>query len=148
MKRFQFPLQKVLEYDTRVEKNESDILHALQAEYLRLTEKRDEMQAAYDRATEQYQRDCARGQTASRAVLTGAYINDQHQQILVVLQQMREQMARIDKQRERLIAATQDKTMLEKLKGKAWETYLAAERKSDELFIAELVSNRAAQSNG
>jgi hypothetical protein len=26
MKRFQFPLQKVLEYDTRVEKNKSDIL--------------------------------------------------------------------------------------------------------------------------
>lgn len=148
MKRFQFPLQKVLEYDARVEKNESDILHALQAEYLRLTEKRDQMQAAYDRATEQYQRDCVKGQTASKAVLTGAYINDQHQQILKVLQQMREQMARIDRQREKLLAATQDKTMLEKLKGKAWESYLAAERKSDELFISELVSNRAAQTDG
>jgi hypothetical protein len=54
VKKFQFPLQKVLEYDTHIQKNESDILAALMAEYERLEKKRDEMQAVYNEAKRIY----------------------------------------------------------------------------------------------
>ncbi len=148
MKRFQFPLQKVLEYDTHMQKSEADALNLLQAEYVRLDKKRDAMQADYDQAKRRYQMDCQSGQRASRAAVTGLYIADQRRQIEKITEQMREQIRRIDRQRERLVAVTQDKTMIEKLKGRARENYLTAERKSEELFIAELVSNKTAQPGG
>ena len=37
--------------------------------------------------------------------------------------------------------------MIEKLRAHSWESYRAAERKSDELFIEEFLSNKAAQTN-
>lgn len=148
MKKFQFPLQKVLEYDTHIQKNESDILAALMKEYERLEKKRDEMQAIYNEAKHLYQQDCEKGQSASRAAAAGMYIADQRQQLKKIGEQMREQMRRIDRQRERLLAITQDKTMIEKLKEHAKENYLTQERKSDELFIAEFISNQVAKAGG
>ena len=148
MKKFQFPLQKVLEYDTHIQKNESDILAALMAEYERLEKKRDEMQAVYNEAKRLYQRDCEIGQSASRTAAAGMYIADQRLLLKKIGEQMREQMRRIDKQRERLLAITQDKTMIEKLKECAKENYMVQERKSDELFIAEFISNQVAKAGG
>ncbi len=145
MKKFQFPLAKVLEYDTHLQKNESDALSLLQAEYNRLEKKRNDMLAEYDLAKKRYQAECESGQSASRAVAAGMYITDQRQQINKVSEQMREQLRKIDKQRERLVAVTQDKTMIEKLKERSQEAYRITERKSDELYIAELVSNQAAK---
>lgn len=145
MKRFQFPLQKVLEYDTHLQKNESDALSLLQAEYNRLEKKRSDMLVEYDLAKKRYQAECEGGQSASRAVATGMYITDQRQQINKISEQMREQMRKIDKQRERLVAVTQDKTMIEKLKERSREAYRVTERKSEELYIEELVSNQAAK---
>jgi len=145
VKRFQFPLQKVLEYDTHLQKNESDALSLLQAEYNRLEKKRSDMLAQYDLAKKRYQAECESGQSASCAAAAGVYITDQRQQINKVSEQMREQMRKIDKQRERLVAVTQDKTMIEKLKERSQEAYRVTERKSEELYIAELVSNQAAK---
>jgi len=145
MKKFSFPLQKVLEYDTHLQKNEADALGLLQAEYVRLEQMRDAMLVDYDGAKRQYQLNCENGQSASHTTVTGMYITDQRQQIRKIGEQMREQMYRIDKQRERLVAITQDKTMIEKLKEHAKENYLVAERKSDELFIEEFVSNQVAK---
>jgi flagellar export protein FliJ len=148
VKKFQFPLQKVLEYDTHIQKNESDILAALMAEYERLEKKRDEMRADYNEAKRLYQRDCENGQSASRTAAAGMYITDQRQQLLKIGEQMREHMRRIDRQRERLLAVTQDKTMIEKLKEHAKDNYLKQERKSDEMFIAEFISNQVAKTGG
>ena len=145
MKRFQFPLQKVLEYDTHLQKNEADALSLLQAEYNRLEKKRSGMLVEYDLAKKRYQAECENGQTASSCAAVGMYIADQRQAINKVSEQMREQMRKIDKQRERVVAVTQDKTMIEKLKEKSQEAYRVAERKSDELYIAELVSNQTAK---
>jgi flagellar FliJ protein len=143
MKKFSFPLQKVLEYDTHLQKNEADALRLLQAEYRKLEMKRDQMQADYDLAKGIYQSDCVKGQSASQIKVTGMYIADQHKQIEKIGVQMKEQMRRIELQRERLVAVTQNKTMIEKLKEHAKTRYQASERKSDELFIEEFVSNQA-----
>ncbi len=148
MKKFQFPLQKVLEYDTHMQKNEADALSLLLAEYARLEKKRDAMHKDYSVAKQQYQMDCEKGQSASRTAAAGMYIADQSQQLKRIGEQMREQMRRIDKQRERLLKVTKDKTMIEKLKERAKADYQADERKSDEMFIAEFVSNQVAKAGG
>lgn len=143
MKRFQFPLQKVLEYDRHLQDIEAEALSVLMAEYRRMELKRDAMRADYLKAVTRYEADCRDGQPASRAAVTGLYIADQRLQIKKLAVKMNEQMSRIEKQREKLVAITQDKTMLEKLKERSLSNYNAAQRKSEELFIAELVTNRA-----
>lgn len=145
MKKFTFPLQKVLEYDTHIQKSETDMLNALQAEYMQLNEKREGMLFQYEQAKHQYQESCEEGQNVRKCAAIGTYIMDQRQQILKITTQMREQMKRIDMQRDRLIAITKDKEIIEKLKTHSHESYLVAERKSDELFIEEFVSNMAVQ---
>lgn len=144
MKRFQFPLQKVLEYDKHLQDIEAEALSALMAEYRRMELKRDALKTDYLKAIARYEADCRNGQTVSRAAVTGLFIADQRLQIRRLTVKMNEQMSRIEKQREKLVAITQDKTMLEKLKERSYSNYLVAERKGEELLIAELVSNRAA----
>ncbi len=148
MKKFRFPLQKVLEYDTHMQKSEADTLALMVAEYVRLEKRRDAMLADYNEAKRQYQAECEKGQSASRAAVAGMYITDQRQQLIKIGEQMREQMRRIDKQRERLLAITQDKTMIEKLKEHAKQDYRAEELKIEELFITEFVSNQVARADG
>ena len=145
MKKFQFPLQKVLEYDTHLQKSESDALSVLKAEYNRLEKKRSDMMEEYELAKKRYQVECENGQTASQCVAAGLYIKDQRQQISKINEQIREQMRKIEKQRERLVAVTQDKTMIEKLKERSQDSYRLSERKSEELYISELISNQSAK---
>ncbi len=147
MKRYEFGLQKVLDYDKFIQKNEADAMNTLQAEYLDMKAKHDALTSEYLELKRQYQEDCENGQNAGKAAATGRYIMEVAQKLVRSRAQLQEQMSRIEIQREKLVAVTQDKEMIEKLRAHSWETYRAAERKSDELFIEEFLSNKAAQTN-
>lgn len=147
MKRYEFGLQKVLDYDKFVQKNEADTMGQLQAEYLRMKEKHDQLAGEYLELKRRYQEDCEQGQNAGRAAATGRYIMEVAQKLVKSRAQLQEQLKRVEAQREKLVAATQDKEIIEKLRAHSWENYQAAERKSDEVFIEEFLSNKAAQPN-
>lgn len=147
MKRYEFGLQKVLEYDKFVQKNEADAMGVLQAEYMEMKAKHDSLAGEYLDLKRQYQADCENGQNAGKAAATGRYIMEVSQKLVKSRAQLQEQSNRIEVQREKLLAVTQDKEMIEKLRAHSWESYLKAERKSDELFIEDFLSNKAAQSN-
>lgn len=147
MKRYEFGLQKVLDYDKFIQKNEADAMNTLQAEYLDMKAKHDALTSEYLELKRQYQEDCENGQNAGKAAATGRYIMEVAQKLVRSRAQLQEQMSRIEVQREKLVAVTQDKEMIEKLRAHSWESYRAAERKSDELFIEEFLSNKAAQTN-
>lgn len=147
MKRYEFGLQKVLDYDRFIQKNEADAMSILQAEYLEMKAKHDALASEYLELKRQYQEDCENGQNAGKAAATGRYIMEVAQKLVKSRAQLQDQSNRIEAQREKLIAVTQDKEMIEKLRAHSWESYLAAERKSDELFIEDFLSNKAAQTN-
>lgn len=147
MKRYEFGLQKVLDYDKFIQKNEADAMNTLQAEYLDMKAKHDALTSEYLELKRQYQEDCENGQNAGKAAATGRYIMEVAQKLVRSRAQLQEQMSRIEVQREKLVAVTQDKEIIEKLRAHSWESYRAAERKSDELFIEEFLSNKAAQPN-
>ncbi len=142
MKRFEFPLQKVLEYETHIQKNEADVLRTMQAQYMGLSEKRDKILDEYEKIKHQYQIDCKKGLNVRKAAVTGVYITEQSQKIININLQMREQMNRIDLQRKCLVSVTQDKTMIQKLKDHSWEEYSAAQRKSEELSMEEFLISK------
>ncbi len=147
MKRYEFGLQKVLDYDKFLQKNEADTMNLLQAEYLEMKEKHDQLSGEYLELKRQYQEDCEQGQNAGKAAATGRYIMEVAQRLVKNRAQLQEQLNRIEVQREKLVAVTQDKEMIEKLRAHSWESYRAAERKSDELFIEDFLSNKAAHTN-
>lgn len=147
MKRYEFGLQKVLDYDKFIQKNEADAMNTLQAEYLDMKAKHDALSSEYLELKRQYQEDCENGQNAGKAAATGRYIMEVAQKLVRSKALLQEQSNRIEVQREKLVAVTQDKEMIEKLRAHSWESYRAAERKSDELFIEDFLSNKAAQTN-
>jgi flagellar FliJ protein len=147
MKRYEFGLQKVLDYDKFIQKNEADTMNQLQAEYLEMKEKHDQLAGEYLELKRQYQEDCEHGQNAGKAAATGRYIMEVAQKLVKSRAQLQEQLKRVEAQREKLVAVTQDKEIMEKLRAHSWDNYRAAERKSDELFIEEFLSNKAAQPN-
>lgn len=146
MKRFNFGLQKVLDYERFIQKNEADAMSLLQAEYLEMKQRHDALANEYLDLKRRYQEDCEKGQNAARAAAIGRYIMEVSQKLVQSRAQLIEQANRIEAQREKLVAVTQDKEMIEKLRTHSWENYLAAVRKSDELFIEEFLSNKAAHS--
>ncbi len=146
MKRYEFGLQKVLDYDRFIQKNEADAMSMLQAEYLEMKQRHDALTGEYLELKRQYQLDCENGQNAGRAAATGRYMMEVSQKLVQSRAQLIEQANRIEAQREKLVAVTQDKEMIEKLRAHSWESHLAAERKSNELFIEEFLSNKAAHS--
>ena len=146
MKRYEFGLQRVLDYDRFIQKNEADAMSLLQAEYLEMKQRHDALTGEYLELKRQYQLDCENGQNAGRAAATGRYIMEVSQRLVQSRAQLIEQSNRIEAQREKLVAVTQDKEMIEKLRAHSWESYLAAERKSNELFIEDFLSNKAAHS--
>ena len=147
MKRYEFGLQKVLDYDRFLQRNEADAMNLLQAEYLEMKEKHDALAGEYLELKRRYQEDCESGQNAGKAAATGRYIMEVSQHLVQSRAQLEAQMERIEAQREKLLAATQNKEMIEKLRVHSLENYRAAERKSDELFIEDFLSNKAAQTN-
>ncbi len=147
MKRYEFGLQKVLEYDRFVQKGEADVMNLLQAEYLEMKMRHDSLASEYLELKRQYQEDCESGQNAGKAAATGRYIMEVSQRLVKSRAQLKEQADRVEVQRQKLLSVTQDKEMIEKLRAHSWESYLAAERKSDELFIEDFLSNKAAQTN-
>ncbi len=147
MKRYEFGLQKVLDYDKFIQKNEADAMNILQAEYLDMKVKHDALASEYLELKRQYQEDCENGQNAGKAAATGRYIMEVAQKLVKSRAQLQDQMSRIEVQREKLVAVTQDKEIIEKLRAHSWESYRAAERKHDELFIEDFLSNKAAQTN-
>jgi flagellar FliJ protein len=137
----------VLDYDKFIQKNEADAMNILQAEYLDMKAKHDALSSEYLELKRQYQEDCENGQNAGKAAATGRYIMEVAQKLVRSQALLQDQMSRLEVQREKLVSVTQDKEMIEKLRAHSWESYRAAERKSDELFIEEFLSNKAAQTN-
>jgi flagellar FliJ protein len=112
-----------------------------------MKEKHDQLSGEYLELKRQYQEDCEHGQNAGKAAATGRYIMEVAQKLVKSRAQLQEQLKRVEAQREKLVAVTQDKEIMEKLRAHSWDNYRAAERKSDELFIEEFLSNKAAQPN-
>lgn len=145
MKRYRFSLQKVLDYNTHLQKSEAEVMSRLQAELRAIDEKCASLENAYKTACVRFQESCAIGQTAGQAAATGVYLKDLTREIEKCRAEFHRQADRVEAQRKRLLAVTQDKEVIEKLRVRARAAYLEQERKSEEQFIEEFLANRTAQ---
>ena len=144
MKKFHFPLQKVLEYKEHVQDQEKNTLATMQLEHQKLCDRKRQMEAEYERCKREYLSLCDAGTHAVDVRVRGIYLAELSKQIEQMIIAIEHSQRRLEAQREVLLAVTKEKTSLEKLRGKYLQEYEAQQRKEDERFIGEFVANTSA----
>ena len=140
MKKFQFGLDRVLDYRQR-------ILEGRQNEYATATRRVQEQQARLDAVQERYQslnnrfrEEAAAGITIADAMSYENGLRVLEREIARETQTIQRLEQEAKEKRQRMLQAYMDATVLERLKEKQRDAYEKEVQKRDEQFIEELVS--------
>lgn len=140
MKKFEFSLQKVLEYNTHLQKKEKDILARMHLEYKELEAQLYALMQKYEQNKINYLESCEMGTSIINASVLLRYLGELEEQIKLMRRKLKEAQEQINRQTEKLVEVTKDKTKVEKLRESKYSKYQFAVQKSDEQFIEEFVS--------
>ena len=141
MKRFEFPLERVLEYRTHLQKNEKAVLSDLQAQHRMICEERDMLAARLAACCREYTAACTNGALVKELNTYIIYKEELRRQLEAQERAVWESQNRIDRQTQKVVAANKDKRGLEILKDKQTDLYLTLVRKEDERFLEEFVTS-------
>lgn len=142
MKKFQFTLQKLKDFREQELDRQKNTLALLQADLRRIQDARETLIETVGVQSEQLERVCRLGSTASEIAMRKRYIVTLQQEIHLKEQQILLKQQEIEKQLEIVVEATKDVRTLEKLEEKQLEEYNAAAGKENEQFIEEFVSGQ------
>ncbi|HHW24112.1 MAG TPA: hypothetical protein GXX22_01505 [Clostridiales bacterium] len=142
MKKFKFSLDKVLEYRNHLQRREKDILARLRTEYSLLLEEERQLLDLYEKAKRDYEMRSAAGLLVADAAIMLNHIDDIKKQIELQRAKIIEKEHEIEKQTKKVVAITQDKMTVEKLREKKFEIYTGEVVKSEEKFIEDFIANR------
>ncbi|MCM1164738.1 MAG: flagellar export protein FliJ [Lachnospiraceae bacterium] len=142
MKRFQFSLQKLMDFREQELDRQKNTLSMLQAELSRIREAREVLLDKVDEQSEQLERVCRLGSSASDIAMRKRYIVTLQQEIHLKEQQALQKQQEIEQQLGVVVEATKDVKTLEKLEEKQLEEYNHQAGKENEQFIEEFVSGQ------
>lgn len=151
LKQFHFSLQKLKDFREQELDRQKNALAMLQMDLKRIEEARLVLIDKVDEQSEQLERVCRLGSTASDIAMRKRYIVTLQQEIHLKEQLAIQKQQEIEKQLSVVVEATKDVRTLEKLEEKQLEEYNAAAGKENEQFIEEFVSGqtiRQVASNG
>ena len=143
MKKFQFTLQKLMDFREQELDRQKNALAVLQGELRRINDRRDELTEKVVRYSNDLVTSSAVGLPAAEISMRKRYIVTLQQEIHECEQRAILKQQEIDKQLSVVVDATKDVRTLEKLEEKQFEEYKDAEGKENELFIEEFVSGGA-----
>ncbi|MCI7691046.1 MAG: flagellar export protein FliJ [Oscillospiraceae bacterium] len=143
MKKFQFTLQKLMDFREQELDRQKNALAVLQGDLKRINDRRDELTEKVVRYSNDLVTSSAVGLPAAEISMRKRYIVTLQQEIHECEQRAILKQQEIDKQLSVVVDATKDVRTLEKLEEKQLEEYKAAEGKENELFIEEFVSGGA-----
>ena len=146
MKKFQFTLQKLMDFREQELDRQKNALAVLQGDLRRINDRRDELTEKVVRYSNDLVTSSAVGLPAAEISMRKRYIVTLQQEIHECEQRAILKQQEIDKQLSVVVDATKDVRTLEKLEEKQLEEYKAAEGKENELFIEEFVSGGAVRS--
>lgn len=142
MKKFQFTLQKLKDFREQELDRQKNALAMLQADLRRIEDARETLIDTVEVQSEQLERVCRLGSTASDISMRKRYIVTLQQEIHIKEQLILQKKQEIEKQLGVVVEATKDVRTLEKLEEKQLEEYNAAAGKENEQFIEEFVSGQ------
>lgn len=142
MKKFQFSLQKLMDFREQELDRQKNTLSMLQADLRRIQEAREILLDKVDEQSEQLERVCRLGSSASDIAMRKRYIVTLQQEIHLKEQQALQKQQEIKQQLGVVVEATKDVKTLEKLEEKQLEEYNHQAGKENEQFIEEFVSGQ------
>lgn len=142
MKKFQFSLQKLMDFREQELDRQKNTLSMLQADLRRIQEAREVLLDKVEEQSEQLDRVCRMGAVASEIAMRKRYIVTLQQEIHLKEQQAVLKQQEIEKQLGVVVEATKDVKTLEKLEEKQLEEYNHQAGKENEQFIEEFVSGQ------
>jgi len=146
MKKFQFSMEKVLEYKSHMEDTEKTILQEMRSSQRAL---QDEL-STVNRKYEQYRLNCdkkyASGVSVWEIVVIREYMEElkkQTERLLIAIEKSEQE---IERQIGKILGISREKSSIEKLKEKQLEEYRKEQSKAEEVFIDDFVANAGSDS--
>ena len=148
MKKFQFTLQKLMDFRQQELDRQKNTLSALQADLQRIYAEKEQLIKQVEEFSAELETVCRQGAQAFEISVRKRYIVTLQQEIHAKDASAARKQEEINKQLGVVVEATKDVRTLEKLEEQQLEDYKAAANKENEQFIEEFVSGqsiRAAQ---
>jgi flagellar FliJ protein len=142
MKKFQFTLEKLLEYKNTLLDEGKNGLAYMRLERNQLQDQVDLLESQVKKVHQKIQVETKQGTTISKLRGYQYQIENAHYQIKLLLIEIKKLESRIEKQLQVVILLSQEAAGLEKLEEKQLEDYRQAVAKADELVVAEHVSSK------
>ena len=143
MKKFQFTLQKLMDFRQQELDRQKNTLSALQAERQRIYQEKEELIRRVEESSQDLEMICRQGAQAFEVSVRKRYIVSLQQEIHAHDASAAMKQQEINKQLGVVVEATKDVRTLEKLEEKQLEDYRAAANKENEQFIEEFVSGQS-----
>ncbi|MGN1339072.1 MAG: flagellar export protein FliJ [Oscillospiraceae bacterium] len=143
MKKFQFTLQKLMDFREQELDRQKNTLSVLQADLQRIYEEKEELSRKVVELSGELQEICRTGAQAFEISVRKRYIVTLQQEIHAREISAVQKQEEINKQLGVVVEATKDVRTLEKLEEKQLEDYKAAVVKENEQFIEEFVSGQS-----
>lgn len=143
MKKFQFTLQKLMDFRQQELDRQKNTLSALQAELQRIYQEKKELIRRVEESSQDLEIICRQGAQAFEVSVRKRYIVSLQQEIHAHDASAAMKQQEINKQLGVVVEATKDVRTLEKLEEKQLEDYKAAANKENEQFIEEFVSGQS-----
>ena len=143
MKKFQFTLQKLMDFRQQELDRQKNTLRVLQADLQRIYEEKDELSRKVVESSQELEEVCRHGAQAFEISVRKRYIVTLQQEIHAREFTAQRKQEEINKQLGVVVEATKDVRTLEKLEEKQLEDYKAAATKENEQFIEEFVSGQS-----
>lgn len=143
MKKFQFTLQKLMDFRQQELDRQKNTLSALQAELQRIYQEKEELIRRVEESSQDLEIICRQGAQVFEVSVRKRYIVSLQQEIHAHDASAAMKQQEINKQLGVVVEATKDVRTLEKLEEKQLEDYRAAASKENEQFIEEFVSGQS-----
>lgn len=143
MKKFQFTLQKLMDFRQQELDRQKNTLSALQAELQRIYQEKEELIRRLEESSQDLEIICRQGAQVFEVSVRKRYIVSLQQEIHAHDASAAMKQQEINKQLGVVVEATKDVRTLEKLEEKQLEDYKAAANKENEQFIEEFVSGQS-----
>lgn len=143
MKKFQFTLQKLMDFRQQELDRQKNTLSALQAELQRIYQEKEELIRRVEESSQDLEIICRQGAQVFEVSVRKRYIVSLQQEIHAHDASAAMKQQEINKQLGVVVEATKDVRTLEKLEEKQLEDYKAVANKENEQFIEEFVSGQS-----
>lgn len=142
MKKFNFPLEKVLRFRTSLLDEEKNRLAELRRDAAETESRIEDCRCQIAQSDLKLKETAMRGTDIMQLQMLNYQIDSARRMISELERTLRMQRALVERQLEVVLEATKDVNGLERLRDKQREEYNEAVRKEDDLTISELVSSQ------